>query len=197
MTNLGNSKWLEAYGPTIRASIALMRDDKMRTYRVDVETKDTVFADEIQERQQNVELLGSMMGFMEKAGAMISGDPISAPVLTEMMKIGVKSFSGSASRQLETVIDEMLAKIEQRAEIAENTPPQPTPEQIEAETKAQNEQGKLQIEAAKVQTDRQGQVLDFQKSTRDQALERREQDLKFIGQEKDRLAQLLARAAGG
>ncbi len=197
MSNLGNSRWLEVYGPTIRASIALLRDDKMRNYRVDVETRDTVFADEIQERQQNVEMLTSMTSFMQTATELGTTNPNTIPVLGKMLKIGIKSFSGSSARQLETAVDEMIARTEQQAEMARQTPPQPSPEQIEAETKSQTEQGKLQIEVAKVQTERQGQVLDFQKSTRDQALERREQDLKFMGQERDRLAQLLARAAGG
>lgn len=187
MANFANSELAERYGQVFERAVQLLRDDKMRTYRVDVETKDTVFADEVQERQQNVEMIGGVSQFMASAGELAAANPMTIPVLGEMLKIATKSFSGRNARRLEVAVDEMVARMKEQAEQAMNAPPQPSPEEMEAQQKAQTEQGKLQIE-------RQGQVLDFQSKTRDQALEKRKQDLDFVSQNRDRLAQLLGRA---
>lgn len=197
MTNFANSKWSEKYGETFLAAIQLLRDDKMRNYRVDVETQDTVFADENQERQQNVEMIGSISAFMQTAGEIGAAQPAAIPVLGEMLKIAMKSFSGSQARQLEMVVDEMIARIQDQAEQAEQQPPQPSPEEIEAQAKAQKDQADVANDQAKLQLEQQGQVLDFKSKLRDQALEKRKQDLQFLGAERDTLAKLLAKAASG
>ena len=197
MTNFANSELAERYGDTFQQAVQLLRDDKMRTYQIDVETRDTVFADEMQERQQNVEMIGGISQFMASATELGMANPYAIPVLGEMLKIATKSFSGRSARRLEVAVDEMVARMKERMEEQENAPPQPSPEEIEAQQKQQESQQKAQTEQAKLQIERQGQVLDFQGKVRDQALEKRKQDLEFLGKDKDRLAQLLAKVAGG
>jgi hypothetical protein len=194
MTNFANSEFEEQYGETFLEAVALMRDDKGRYFRVDVETEDTVFADETQERGQNVEMLGAMGQFMSSAMEIGMANPLAIPVLGEMLKIGLKSFTSSASRDLEGYVDEMVAQMDQAAEEARNAPPQPTEEEIKAEGEEKDRMLDAQDKAEKNRIDEQGQVLDFRAKTVDQALEKRKQDLQFSSQNKDRLAQLLARA---
>ena len=194
MTNFANSDFVEEYGDTFQAAIQLLRDDKLRNYRVDVETQDTVFADEMQERGQNVEMLGSMAQFMSSAAEISAATPLAIPVLGEMLKIGLKSFTGSDARELETQVDEMVARMENAAKEAEDAPPEPTEEEIKAEAEREKNQIAFQGQQQDAAIKAQGQVLDFKTKQRDQALEKRKQDLDFVSQNRDRLIQLLARA---
>ena len=194
MTNFANSRFAEQYGPVFAEAVRLLRDDKMRSFRVDVETEDTVFADQNQERAQNIEMLSGMATFMQAAGESIAQAPETANVWGEMMMIGVKSFHGSQARRLEMAVEEMVARVQDKIEQAQNQPAPPDPEVIEQEREAQRDQMEAQDKAAGRQIEAQGQVLDFQTKARGQALEKRKQDLDFIGKNRDRLAQLLASA---
>lgn len=195
MSNFTNSKWMEAYGETFFAAIELLRDDKLRSYQIDVETADTVFADEMEEKRQNVEMITSMTQYLEAMVNIVTQAPETAPVMSEMLKIGLGNFSGSAARELDVAVDQMLAMIEEKVEKAKNTPPPPDPKMIEQQREAAKDMADVQDKQVGRKLEQQGQVLDFQKSTRDQALEKRGQDIQLIGMRRDRLADLLSQAA--
>ena len=196
MTNFENSDWAQDRG-TAEAfddAVRLMRDDKQRNFRTDVETEDTVFADQNQERAQNIEMLQGMAAFMQTAGEGITQAPETAGVWGEMLQIGVKQFTGTYQRRLEMKVDQMLADIEDKMEEAERNP-QSTEAQIEAEQKQQEDQMRMQSEEADRGLEARGQVIDFQKEHMRQATERRGQDLQFRSQMVSELARSLSGGA--
>jgi len=197
MSNFANSQWAEAYGETFFAAVQLLRDDKLRSYQIDVETADTVFADEMEEKRQNVEMISSMTTYLQAMVETVNTAPETAPVMGEMLKIGLSSFSGSAARELDVAVDQMLALVEEKVEKAKSEPPPPDPDMVKEEREAAKDQADAQDKAVGRKLEQQGQVLDFKKSTRDQALEKRGQDIQLRAMNRDRLADLLARAAGG
>lgn len=197
MTNFANSKWqqIPQYAQAYDAAIQLLRDDKMRNYRVDVETQDTVFADQNQERQQNIDMVTAVGEFVGSAAELVGAVPETLDLAGELLMILVKQFTGTQQRQLEVVVDATVARLKDKAEKAEQTPPQPTPEQIEAEAKAQKDQADVASDQQKNQIAAQGQVLDFRQGQMQLAEEKRKNTLDFISQSQDRLAQTLQRAA--
>lgn len=180
MTNFTNARWsqIEGFEALFAEALELLRGDKSRTFRVDVETRDTVFADQAQERQQNVEMLSAMAQFLASAAEIGAATPEAVPVLGEMANIGIKQFTGSYQRQLEIAVEVMTARLNKRVQ-QQMENPQPAPEEIEAQQEAQKTQMEAQDKQAGRQLEARGQVLDFRSKLQDQALEKRGQDLDF------------------
>lgn len=124
--------------------IALLRDDKLRSYRVEIETDSTSQPNEAQEQQRRTEMLGAVGTFLDRAASMMQAAPELSPVAGEMLSFGVRSFRAGAP--LEETIERQFAAIAQRAAQAAQSPAE-SPEQIKANAEAQAMQQKTQIQA--------------------------------------------------
>jgi hypothetical protein len=131
--------------------IELLRSDKLRSYRIDIETDSTVFEDAEGEKRTTIELLTAVGGFLQQAVASIPQAPEMAPLLFEMLSMGVRTFK--QGKRLEDVIEQTreaieqkIAMAEQQAQMAAQMPPQPDPGQIAAERKNEVEMGKMDRE---------------------------------------------------
>jgi len=136
---------------TIDQVVEIMRNDRLRSYHVDIETDSTIFEDAAQEKQDRTELLQSMATFMQAFMplAQMGGPPMQKLGL-DMLEFGVRGFKGG--RQMEDSLDEMRQAIEQAAQ----QPPEPPPPDpaVEAEkAKAESMQMKAEIDAQKSQMD--------------------------------------------
>jgi len=107
---------------TIDQVVEIMRNDRLRSYHVDIETDSTIFEDAAQEKQDRTELLQSMATFMQAFMplAQMGGPPMQKLGL-DMLEFGVRGFKGG--RQMEDSLDEMRQAIEQAAQ----QPPEPPP----------------------------------------------------------------------
>ncbi len=83
----------------------ILTDDMMRSYRVDIETDSTIAEDANQEKQQRVELITAVTGFMEKVGPMVQDNVMPTNVATELLGFVFRGFK--IGRSLEDVLDEM------------------------------------------------------------------------------------------
>jgi len=80
----------------------VMKNDLLRCYRVDIETDSTIAGDQAQERQDRIELLTAVTGFLEKIFPMIEmGLPME--VAKELLMFGVRSFKDG--RQIEDALN--------------------------------------------------------------------------------------------
>lgn len=207
MTNYRNSD--SAQDPEnvalFEQAVDLLRQDKMRNYRVDVDTVDTVFNDEAQNRTQLIELTTGLTNFLATAGELTQG-PMGAPLVPVFSEISLqilRSFPGGLSRGLEEKMETAILEIEDRMQQAENAPPEPSVEEIYAQIeqlKVQADMIKANAEAQNKQTENvielRQQDLDQLNKERDQALELREQNLKYAGGERDTLVKLLTAVRG-
>lgn len=125
----------------------LLRSDKLRSYRIDIETDSTVFEDAEAEKAATVEMLTSVAGFLEKGVPAVQQVPQLAPLVFEMLAVGLRTFK--EGRKLEDVIEQVAQSLIQ----AQQQPPKPDPKQQEMEAK-----GKMMQE--KHQMDMQGKQLD-------------------------------------
>lgn len=146
--------------------IAILRNDKLRSYRIDIETDSTVFEDAEAEKQARTELLKSISEFVVAWMPVIQGQPKMLPLAFEMLAFGVRGFK--AGRQLEEAIEQAKMQLEEAAK----QPPPPTPE----DKKLQADQ---QLNASKMQMEQQKQAGEMQVKQAELAMKEREMAVKL------------------
>jgi hypothetical protein len=125
-------------------ALQLLKDDKLRSFRIDVETDATVAPDQDAEKQSRIEFLGAVTPFIEKAAMAAQQFPQLQPLVLDMLKFGVAGFR--AGRTMEASIDEMAAQLAQQQGQPQQEKPDPAMEKVK---------GELQIKQAQVQADQQ------------------------------------------
>lgn len=128
----------------VLGSLKLLRQDKMRSFRIDVETDATVAPDQQKEKETRVEFLTAVAPFLEKAAQVGTMAPQLVPLLMKMLEFGVRGFR--AGRTLESAIEETISLSEQMQQQAQQAGPQQPPPDPQAEAMA----AKLKAETDKI-----------------------------------------------
>lgn len=135
--------------PTQEDIIQVLRDDQVRSYRVDIETDSTIEADEQADRQGRTEFVTAVGGFLQQALPVGEQLPELVPMIGEMLLFLVRGFA--AGRQLEESIETAVTQIEAKAKMAMNQPPQPPPEVVIEQARQETEQQRIAAEQQKTQ----------------------------------------------
>lgn len=138
----------DADKPLIGPALELLKENPLRSFRIEVAADSLVQIDEQEEKQARMEMLQAVGSYIKEALPVVQGAPEVAPMVIEMLKFGVTAFK--VGKGLEGVIDETLDKIRQSIEARKDQPPPPDPELIKVQAQQQIEQGKMQ---AQMQTD--------------------------------------------
>ena len=154
--------------PTWEELSAILRSDKRRGYKVDIETDDTARVDEQAEKQARIEFLTTMLTFFEKTLPAMKAEPALAPLSKEMTKFAVGAFK--AGRPLEEAFDDAFDALENSAqEAAKNGPPQDPvqaakAQEIQAKVKqaAESHQAEMAMKQQQMQADMQAKQMDLQ-----------------------------------
>jgi hypothetical protein len=158
----------------IPQALALLKDEPAKNFRIEVTTDSMIYQDEQQEKQNRMEFLQAMGGFLQQAIPAAQSTPELTPMMMEMLKFGVTAFK--AGKGLEGLIDETADKFRNMAKQAEGQPKPPSPEQQKIEMEMQMEQQKMQMQAQIEQAKIQGQI-DLEKAK--QEYQAQENQLKF------------------
>ena len=87
----------EQQGPvTIDAVVALLRDDRMRGFRIDIETDSLVEADQTQERNDRTAFVQAIGGFFKEFGPIVQQQPAMAPLAGGLLQFAVRSYKVGA-----------------------------------------------------------------------------------------------------
>lgn len=145
----------------IPQALELLKNNPMRTFRVEVASDSMLYADEVQEKQDRVEFLSATSQFIEKAIQGAQAVPEMTPLLMDLLKFGVQGFR--VGRVLEGEFDTFAdGEKEKQAQLAANPqPPEPTPEMVKAQAEAQKMQMEAQLEQMRMQIE--NQKLEFDK----------------------------------
>jgi len=135
----------------IAAAIALLKNEKARGFRIDIEDESTVAQDDMAEKQARVEFLGAVSGFLQQAVPASQAVPEMAPLMGKMLLFGVRAFR--AGRDMETSIEDALAEMEKAQKAAADQPKPPSPEEVAAQAEAASAQAKMQAEQQKAEVD--------------------------------------------
>jgi hypothetical protein len=137
----------------IPQALMLLKDEPAKNFRIEVTTDSMIYQDEQQEKQDRMEFLQAVGGYLSQAIPAAQATPELTPLLVEMLKFGVTAFK--AGKGLEGLIDETADKFRQQAKAMEGQPKPPSPEQ-------QKMQMTMQLEQAKMQADQQKMVMQQQ-----------------------------------
>ena len=154
----------QAIDGLFQQAIQLLRDEKLRGFRIDVETNSTVSMDEATEKEDRVEFLSAAGSFMEKALPLTQAMPQLTPLIGEMLLFNVRGFK--AGRTLEAAFEDVVQRMTQMAENPQPEPPDPSvqTEQMKQQTEQLKQQGVQQKNQAEMQKMQIGAAVDQQKA---------------------------------
>jgi hypothetical protein len=159
----------------IPQALALLKDEPAKNFRIEVTSDSMIYQDEQQEKQDRVEFLTAVSGFMQTALPVAQGVPELTPLLMEMLKFGVTAFK--AGKGLEGLIDETADQFRQQAEAAKGQPKPPSPEEQKMQMQMQMEQAKMQAQAQSKQAEMQMEMqMEQQKMQMQMELEKAKQE---------------------
>lgn len=160
--------------PLIPQALQLLRNEPMRNFHIDIETDTLVEIDQRQEKQDRIEFLGAVGGFLKEAVAAAQNNPGLVPLLGEMLLFGIRGFK--IGRTVESSFEQYLEQAKQSAQ--QPRPQQPNPEMALAQAQIQSAQAKnqadMQIAQAKLQFEQQ---IEQQKMVFEQQMAEREMQL--------------------
>lgn len=150
-----NQDVLDAYNnivnqPTWEMVMEVLRSDRLRNYTVDVETTATAFDDNEQQQEAIDKITVTYMKMAELADQ-LSPELVKGFIPIMRMNLSSCKLSSAISRQLEEALDAAYKSVERESK----QPPQPTPEQ-------QKLQADMQLETARLQTDKEKYAMDQQ-----------------------------------
>lgn len=142
-------------------AVQLLKSEPSRGFRIEVASDSLVEMDEQTEKASRMEFLQAAGAFLRDAVPAAQQVPELAPLFAEMLLFGVRSFKGA--RSIEGAFDSAMAKLTAPKPPA---PPQPSPEEIQAQATMQVEQTKMQgsaqIEQIKLQASQQVEAAKLQ-----------------------------------
>lgn len=155
-------------------AVQLLQDDKLRSFRIDIEDQSTIALDDAEEQASRVEFLTAVGGFIQQATQIPPQlAPALVPLFGKMLLFGVRGFRIGA--EMEGALEDALAKIETQIAQQSQAPQPPPPELIKAQADAQRAQMEMQARAAELQheaqqaeAERQMKLADMQAKLRQQ-----------------------------
>lgn len=179
----------------IKRALDLLRDEKMRGFRVDIEVDSTIFGDQQQDKQDRTAFLAAVTQYMEQFVQIGSVLPEAAPLLGKFLQFGVRGFpiGRDLEQAVEDFADSSLVTMKQKMQQASQ---QPNPDMLRAQAamitaqsgaqanqmKASSEQQKQQIEGRKADADIQAAQLQFQSDQQQAAAEVQRQAIENEGE---------------
>ena len=159
----------------IPQALQLLKNEPAKNFRIEVTTDSMIYQDEQQEKQDRMEFLQAMGGFLAQAIPAAQATPEITPMMMEMLKFGVTAFK--AGKGLEGLIDETADKFRQQAAQTEGQPKPPSPEMQKLQMQGQMEQAKMQAQSQAKQAEMQMQMqLEQQKMQMQMELEKAKQE---------------------
>lgn len=132
----------------ISQAMQLLRQNPLRTFRIDVAADSLVMLDEQADKEDRTQFMTAFAGFLQQAVPAGQQMPELAPMLMEIMKFGVAGFK--QARQIEGTIDAALQQLTMKAAASQGQP-KPDPEAMKAQAMQASESARMQLEQAKLQ----------------------------------------------
>lgn len=141
-------------------ALQLLRDDKLRTFRIDIETDSTISVDEEQQRQGLIEAIGAIGQTWNSAFPMIQMRPELMRPMTKTVSAVIRNFRGA--RDLEQSWEQALDEIETNMEAEMSAPPPEDPAMIKEQAKIELAQRDMQLKESKAMHDAQMKEMTAQ-----------------------------------
>ena len=134
----------------IATAIELLRNQRLRGFRVDIEVDSTIYGDQQQDKQDRTAFIAAVTGFMEQYIQITMQLPDAAPLLGKFLQFGTRGFP--IGRDLEQAIEDFSdAAAQTMKQKAAQAQQQPNPEQMKAQAALMGAQAKMADTQTKVQ----------------------------------------------
>lgn len=137
-------------------ALDMLQSEEGFEWRITVTSDQMAQADYAMEKQDRIELLSSVAGYLPQATAMIQQAPQMAPLLTNILKWVVSGFKGA--RDIEGMLDRELDSQLKAQQAAAGAPPEPTPEEKKADAEIKRIEAKTQGDAKSAQIKQQSDI---------------------------------------
>ena len=141
--------------------VEIMRNDKLRSYQIDVETDSTVFADEEQIKRTRIEFANVMGGYLVQAIEATQAAPELTPIAFQILKF--VSGAWKVGRQFEDVIGETEAAVMEKLQAAQQQ------QQVSSEERIAQQRITAELEREKLK--QEGKLADINSRERATAAE--------------------------
>lgn len=167
----------------------LLKNDALRSFRVDIETDSTIQADEDADKQRRVEFVTAIGALLAQALPVLQAAPQIAPLIGKTVEFLARGFH--VGREMEDIINKTFDQLAQQPPQAPGQAPKPgtDPQEValkaqelqlkqqEAQFQAQHDAAQLQLDAAKVQAEQARTQSDAQLGMGDLQLRAQQQVL--------------------
>lgn len=151
---------------TIDAVVKLLRNDRMRGFRIDIETDSLVDADQNQEKANANELVSALGNFFKEFGPVVQAQPPLAPMVSQLLCFALRRYKVGA--ELEETVEKAMAEVQQRLE----NPPPPQPDPTD---QAKTEQAQIKAQAEGQRSQMEGQIAQMEAQFKQQEMEMKAQ----------------------
>lgn len=162
-------------------AIELLRDDSLRSFRIDIETDSTIAFNREAKRKSTLEFMKAIAQTLRQVAQLASIDDSLMPFLSKLIMQVARNFEGG--RDLEAALEQSIEASLQKQEEAKKNGPPPDPKMEEMKAKMQLEQQKMQMEAQKMQAQQQQKMQEMelkkQEMLDEMALEREKAQLEI------------------
>ncbi len=155
-------------------AVALLKNDKLRGFRIDIETDSLVEPDQQATQQARTELLGAIAQFLPQAIQAGMAMPELKPLLARLLMFFLRGFK--ASRDIESAFEQFVDDMTKEA--ANPKPKPPSPEQIKA-------QAEMAAQAAETKRMQDQAIIDKQMGDQKMALATQETQNKLAIMDKE------------
>jgi hypothetical protein len=146
---------------TIDQVVKLLRDDRMRGFRIDIETDSLVESDQQAEKAAANELIQSIGGFFKEFGPIVAQMPPLAPMASQLLCFALRRYKVGA--ELEEIVEKSMTEVVQRLE----NPPPPQPNPVE---QAKTEQAQIKAQAEGQKSQMAGQIAQMEAQFKQQEM---------------------------
>lgn len=139
-------------------ALEILRSDKLRGFRVDIETDSTLQADAEADKMAATELFSATMQGINAIAPIVMQAPELVEPIGDMLLFTFRRFR--VGRSMESGLEDALTKVKERLE-EQAANPQPSPEQIKAQAEEQKQQAETQRAQEEHQMDMQAKQEEF------------------------------------
>lgn len=153
-------------------AIQLLRDDKTRVVRIDIETDSTSYLREMEQQRDKQMVAQTVMQGLKEIASISQSSPALASTALSVLLFTLRSMNLGKSFESEITasVGQMQKQAEEQAQAAAQQPPPPDYEAMKIQLQQQKQQAEMQLENAKLQQANMKMQLEGQKNAQEQAL---------------------------
>ncbi|WP_417814060.1 hypothetical protein [Thalassospira alkalitolerans] len=157
--------------PSMDDVMALLRDDAMRNFRIDIETDSTIAADAESDKQNVTQLLQAVTGYLQGVGPLVQSGVMTKDAAKAMLLASVRRFK--LGREVESKLEELGETSPEQAQQAKQQQQMQQQQMQIEQQKMQAELKKIELETKQSETEAQLKMQEMQMEAQFKAEEHR------------------------